>query len=154
MNNTTDAPTAHHYKKASVAHFGPLQNWSATRIPLAQTEKVYPGKTWVKDIMKLTGAELSLSSLPAGASVPYEHKHEQNEELYIFLSGEGQMKVDDAIIEVKEGSLVRVDPSAVRCWRNTGTADLVHIVLQTKADSLEQWTSVDGTITHHEPNWE
>ncbi|HAV12806.1 MAG TPA: cupin domain-containing protein [Opitutae bacterium] len=154
MTTEIEIPTAKNYPNASVAHFGPLEKWKETRVPLKQTGDVYPGKTWIKDLLGLTGLELSLSSMPAGASVPYEHIHDQNEELYLFLSGKGQMKLDNKIIDVEAGSVVRVDPAAVRCWRNTGTADLVHIVIQAKAGSLMQWTAEDGTITSQEPNWE
>lgn len=141
------------YTNGSVAHFGALENWSQARIPLPQTGDVYPGKVWIKDILGLTGTEVSISSMPAGSSVPYDHIHDQNEELYVFLSGEGQMKLDDEIIDVSAGSVVRVDPQGVRCWRNTGTTDLVHLVIQAKAGSLEQWTAVDGTKTSQSPNW-
>lgn len=154
MTTTTEQPTAQNFGNASVAHFGPLDNWKEINSVLSQTGNEYKGKAWLKDLLSLTGSELSLSSIPAGGSVPFEHTHDQNEELYIFLSGEGQMKVDSDIIDVAAGSVVRVDPAGVRCWRNTGSTDLVHIVIQSKAGSLEQWTAVDGTITSMEPNWD
>ena len=138
---------------AAVAHFGPLEKWRDARIPLPQTGDVYPGKAWIKEILGLTGTEVSLSSIPAGESVPHDHTHEENEELYIFISGEGQMKLDGELIDVSAGSVVRVDPAAVRCWRNTGTTDLEHIVIQSKAGSLNQWTAEDGTITSRAPKW-
>lgn len=63
------------------------------------------------------------------------------------------MKLDGEIIDVAAGSVVRVDPAAVRCWRNTGTTDFVHIVIQSKSGSLEQWTAVDGNMHEGEPEW-
>ena len=85
--------------------------------------------------------------------MPFLHTHEQNEELYIFLAGEGEMLLDGEKVDVSAGSVVRVDPQAVRCWRNTGTTDLVHIVIQSKAGSLEQWTAVDGAMLEEQPDW-
>ncbi|MGJ8654180.1 MAG: cupin domain-containing protein [Opitutaceae bacterium] len=151
---TLDNSIIQNFPNASVGHFGSLENWSTTRVPLSQTGDVFPGKLWIKDLLGLTGTEVSLSSIPAGGSVPYDHTHDQNEELYIFLTGEGQMKLDGEIIDVKAGSVVRVDPVAVRCWRNTGETDLVHIVIQSKAGSLAQWTAGDGMITSNEPIWD
>ena len=34
------------------------------------------------DTLGLTGAEISINVLPAGASVPFVHAHRQNEEIY------------------------------------------------------------------------
>lgn len=35
--------------------------------------------------LELTGSEVSINELPAGASVPFVHVHKRNEELYIIL---------------------------------------------------------------------
>lgn len=153
MTTATEQTQATNYKNASAVHLGALEDWKGFQGTVAESENVYSGKLWLKDLLQLTGLELSLSSIPAGGSVPFEHIHDQNEEIYLFLSGEGQMQVDDQIIEVGAGSVVRVDPAGVRCWRNTGTVDLVHVVIQAKAGSLEQWTAVDGTITSTSPCW-
>ena len=40
------------------------------------------GRTELHDALSLTGAEISVNSLPAGASVPFVHVHRQNEEIY------------------------------------------------------------------------
>ena len=37
------------------------------------------------DLLGLTGAEISINTLPAGASVPFVHSHKQNEEIYAVL---------------------------------------------------------------------
>lgn len=37
--------------------------------------------------LSLTGAEISLNELPAGANVPFVHSHKENEEIYGILSG-------------------------------------------------------------------
>ena len=41
------------------------------------------------DSLALTGAEVSINHLPAGAGVPFVHSHKQNEEIYGILSGKG-----------------------------------------------------------------
>ena len=40
-------------------------------------------RTELHDKLSLTGAEVSINSLPAGASVPFIHSHKNNEEIYI-----------------------------------------------------------------------
>ena len=41
------------------------------------------------DSLALTGAEVSINHLPAGAGVPFVHSQKQNEEIYGILSGKG-----------------------------------------------------------------
>nr|WP_270515044.1 cupin domain-containing protein [Coprococcus catus] len=54
--------------------------------------------------LSLTGAEISLNELPAGANVPFVHSHKENEEIYGILSGNGKAIIDGCI-QVKENSL-------------------------------------------------
>ena len=39
-------------------------------------------RTELHDKLSLTGAEISVNSLPAGAGVPFVHSHKNNEEIY------------------------------------------------------------------------
>ena len=41
-------------------------------------------RTELHDSLSLTGAEISVNNLPAGAGVPFVHSHKKNEEIYIF----------------------------------------------------------------------
>ena len=52
------------------------------------------GKAFLHDLLGLTSCEISVSSLPAGVKLPFNHKHKQNEEIYIFLKGAGTMTLD------------------------------------------------------------
>ena len=52
------------------------------------------GKAFLHDLLDLTSCEISVSSMPAGIKLPFNHKHIQNEEIYIFLKGEGTMTLD------------------------------------------------------------
>ena len=42
------------------------------------------------DKLGLTGAEVSVNRLPAGAGVPFVHSHRRNEEIYGILAGAGR----------------------------------------------------------------
>lgn len=45
------------------------------------------------------------------------HSHAKVEELYVFLTGRGQMALDDDIVDVGPGSAVRVGQGVWRIWR-------------------------------------
>ena len=44
------------------------------------------------DLLSLTGAEVSVNHLPAGAGVPFVHAHKQNEEIYGILEGKASRR--------------------------------------------------------------
>ncbi len=111
------------------------------------------GKLFLRDILGLTGMQVSLNRLPAGRTVPFLHQHKQNEELYIFIKGSGQMQIDGEVVEVKEGTAVRISPDGQRCWRNNSTEDLYYIVIQAKDGSLQQDTFDDGMASDQPPVW-
>ena len=46
------------------------------------------------DKLGLTGAEVSVNRLPAGAGVPFVHSHRRNEEIYGILAGAGRAIID------------------------------------------------------------
>ena len=48
------------------------------------------GRTELHDSLGLTGAEVSINHLSAGAGVPFVHAHRKNEEIYGVLAGEGR----------------------------------------------------------------
>ncbi len=46
--------------------------------------------------------------------MPFGHKHEEAEEVYIVIAGSGRVKLDDEIIEVVELDAIRVSPEVTR----------------------------------------
>jgi mannose-6-phosphate isomerase-like protein (cupin superfamily) len=104
----------------------------------------YPGKLFLKKKLGLTALEVSLNKLAPGGAIPFYHKHQTNEELYVFIGGEGQFQVDGEIIDVCEGTVIRVAPEGERAWRNNSTEDLYFVVIQAKAGSFEGETISDG----------
>lgn len=112
-----------------------------------------PGKVFLGKLLGLTGMEVSFGSLPPGASIPFLHAHKQNEELYVVVSGTGEMQVDGKVIPLRPGSAVRIAPAGMRCWRATGTEPMAYLVVQAKAGSLEQATGSDGIVPDRPVNW-
>jgi mannose-6-phosphate isomerase-like protein (cupin superfamily) len=111
------------------------------------------GRVTLKDELALTGSEISVNELPAGASVPFVHSHKRNEEVYIILKGKGQFYIDGEEFEVEEGSVIRVDPAAARCLRADGQMPIRYACIQTEANSLVQFTRDDGVILEVKPSW-
>jgi mannose-6-phosphate isomerase-like protein (cupin superfamily) len=52
--------------------------------------------------------------LEPGFRMPFGHKHEQQEEVYVVVRGSGRVKVDDEIVDVSEWDAIRFDPDAMR----------------------------------------
>jgi uncharacterized cupin superfamily protein len=113
----------------------------------------FPGKVFLKEALGLTGMEVSFGKMPPGSQVPYSHKHTENEELYLFIKGQGEMFVDGEVIPVREGSAVRVGCEGARCWRNNSTEDLYYIVVQAKEGTLGLATLEDGKIVDRKLQW-
>ena len=86
-------------------------------------------------------------------SVPFVHSHKQNEELYIILEGDGELFIDGEVLKVSKGDVLRIDPEGKRCFR-AGKSGIKMIWIQSKKDSLEQYTMSDGVmVTDVKPNW-
>ena len=62
----------------------------------------------------LTGAEVSINQLPAGAGVPFVHAHRNNEEIYGIIAGKGKAVIDGKEIALTAGDWLKVAPAAKR----------------------------------------
>ena len=60
---------------------------------------------------------MTANAYEPGEEAGYWHTHSEIEELYIFLEGSGQMGLDEDIIDVTAGSVVRVGQGVRRTWR-------------------------------------
>ena len=104
------------------------------------------GKVFLHDLLDLTGCEISVNTTGKDFKVQFNHKHKQNEEVYIILKGEGKMIIDGQDIIVKEGSVIKVAPQASRTIENTSDNEFQFICIQAKANSLEQYGFGDGEL--------
>ena len=75
-----------------------MKNYQKVNVPAGEA------RVELHDSLNLTGAEVSISNLPAGAGVPFVHSHKQNEEIYAVLSGRGTMVVDGETVELQAGT--------------------------------------------------
>lgn len=98
------------------------------------------------DALKLTGAEISVNALPAGASVPFVHSHKQNEEIYAILEGKGYAVIDGEKIALNAGDFVRISPAAKRQFFACDAAAIKYLCIQVKENSLEGYTMTDAVV--------
>jgi quercetin dioxygenase-like cupin family protein len=75
------------------------------------------------------GAErigLAYYKLNPGQRLGFGHRHGEDEEVYLVLSGSGRFKVDDEVFEIGSHDLVFVPPQAMRSWEcDDGGMELV-----------------------------
>ena len=57
------------------------------------------------------------------------HKHEGQEEVYMFMKGSGKMELDDKVIEVNEGDLILIEDGVFHRVHNTGSSDLYMVCI-------------------------
>jgi mannose-6-phosphate isomerase-like protein (cupin superfamily) len=51
-----------------------------------------------------------------GARMPFGHRHREQEEVYVVVSGSGRAKLDDELIELAQWDVLRVAPAVVRSF--------------------------------------
>jgi mannose-6-phosphate isomerase-like protein (cupin superfamily) len=70
-----------------------------------------------------------------GGKGSYGHRHKTQEEIYFVASGTLQFKLEDEVVDVPEGTVVRVPPETARSVWNEGPDDAVLIMISTKIDN-------------------
>ncbi|AFY60896.1 cupin domain-containing protein [Synechococcus sp. PCC 6312] len=151
---TTKQPQAKTGENFAMADFGGFQQLRQYVFEPAEVPVSVEGKIFLKQVLDLTSAEISLNNLPPNKSIPFYHTHRVNEEIYIFVQGEGEFQVDQVMFGVREGTIIRVDPAGERCIRNiSDTQDLCYIVIQSQHNSYLFHTIQDGTALKKRVSW-
>ncbi|MGE5650895.1 MAG: cupin domain-containing protein [Bacillota bacterium] len=146
-----DVVTGRNFSSAQVGALSDLDRYQFFH-PLGKG-RGFPGKLFLKEALGMNGMEVSLNKLPAGQGVPFYHQHRTHEELYIFLRGRGQFQVDGQVLDVCEGTVIRIAPDGVRTWRNHSEEDLYYIVVQARAGSMEASAIDDGVACPEKVSW-
>ena len=94
----------------------------------------------------LTGAEVSINQLPAGAGVPFVHAHRNNEEIYGIIAGKGKAVIDGKEIALTAGDWLKVAPAAKRQFSAAADEGITYICIQVKEHSLGGFTAEDAVI--------
>ena len=92
---------------------------------------------------------MTANAYEPGEEAGYWHTHSEIEELYVFLEGSGQMGLDDDIVDVTAGSVVRVGQGVWRTWRALPESDgqLRWLCIRAGASELTNYPQ-DATRDH------
>ncbi len=71
---------------------------------------------FAKDALDAENTGVSHLRLKPGQRVPFGHRHEEAEEVYVVIGGAGRLKLDDEIIEVERLDAIRVSPEVIRAF--------------------------------------
>ena len=147
----TDKMTKQNGANYSAVNVGKFEELDQYQLKHPRMDRTVKGKVFLREQLGLTAMQISYGKMGPGRSVPFYHQHKENEELYLFIKGTGQMQIDGDVVDVTEGSAVRIATSGTRTLRNTSsTEDLCYIVLQAKENSLHQDT-FDDSIPIEQP---
>ena len=134
-------------------HAGPKNEWMQFRLDPPEVPRPIRGKQFLRDLLGSNGLEISLNSAAPGKSMPFLHRHRENDEIFIVIGGRGQFLVDGECIDVQEGSFLRLTPAAARAWRNNSDAPFYFLCIQYRADSAVQSGTADGQGVEGCPVW-
>jgi mannose-6-phosphate isomerase-like protein (cupin superfamily) len=99
-----------------IAQIGALDEWRS-HFGGFDTARSRGGRRIVDHELTMQYIGMSANALEPGEEAGYWHTHTRIEELYVFLDGRGQMGLDDDVVEVGPGSVVRVGQDVWRTWR-------------------------------------
>jgi uncharacterized cupin superfamily protein len=139
-----------HYTAVDLGKLNDLGSYSLIH---AVSKKLIEGKVFLKDVTNATGTEISFNALPPHSEQPYFHTHRKNEESYLILSGYGFFQIDEDCFKIKEGSVIRISPQGKRGICNSSDDVMIYLVIQSKENSLEEYTTTDGERFSVEPKW-
>ncbi len=140
-------------KNYTAVNVGKLEDIASYSLIHPKLKTEIKGKVFLKDSTLSTGTELSFTSILAKSEIGYFHIHNKVEETYVILRGSGLFQVDNECFPVKEGSVIRVAPRGVRSIRNTSNENMIYICIQSKENSLEEYTAEDGTRIDYKAAW-
>ena len=133
---------------------GPLSELGQYKFKHPALPRETDGKVFLNHMLGMTSSEISINKLPPQTSMPFYHTHRLNEEIYLFLKGEGEFQIDDKVLPIREGTVIRVSQEGERCWRNTSkTEDLHYVVVQARAGTYEGHTVADGVGVQKRVSW-
>ena len=69
---------------------------------------------FAKDDLDAERTGITHLKLNPGTRMPFGHKHDEAEEIYVVIAGSGLMKMGDEIVEIVELDAVRISPEVAR----------------------------------------
>jgi mannose-6-phosphate isomerase-like protein (cupin superfamily) len=93
---------------------------------LAEFSLIDRGDANVRNLIETKQMVAGLTELKVGAMHPLK-THSQEDEVYLFFSGKGQVTLGDENIEVKADTVVYIPHGVPHAVRNSGEAPLVYL---------------------------
>src|SRR5437667_2185375 len=81
-------------------HAGSMEGWAQFRLEPPDVPLPARGKLFLRKFLGSAGLEMSLNVVPPGKGMPFLHRHQHNEEVYVVVGGRGQFLVDGECIDV------------------------------------------------------
>jgi mannose-6-phosphate isomerase-like protein (cupin superfamily) len=95
----------------------------------------YPGQMkMLADPLDTEQVAFTYRTMPqhSGGKGSYGHRHKSQEEVYFVVSGELQFKLDDEVIDVPAGGVVRIAPGTVRSVWNERPEEAELVIVSTR----------------------
>jgi quercetin dioxygenase-like cupin family protein len=70
---------------------------------------------FAREDLEAEQAGLAHIKVKPGKRMPFGHKHDEAEEIYVVIAGSGRIKLDDEIVDVVELDAIRIAPEVGRC---------------------------------------
>jgi quercetin dioxygenase-like cupin family protein len=94
-----------------------------THMNLSEVKDAAPGfgadefqeARFAREDLEAEQAGLAHIKVKPGKRMPFGHKHDEAEEIYVVIAGSGRIKLDDEVIEVVELDAIRISPEVARC---------------------------------------
>jgi mannose-6-phosphate isomerase-like protein (cupin superfamily) len=71
---------------------------------------------FARDPMGLQGGGLSVQRYAPNFRAPIAHRHRDQEEVYVVVSGGGRVKIEDEVRELRQWDALRVPPQTARAF--------------------------------------
>ena len=103
-----------------------MTDYNKTNLPL---DTLPEWLTWLKEPLELRGIGMTTFNLPAGKGYTFMHSHEEQEEVYIVLTGKGVIQLEDEAVEMSAGDFVRVSPPVRRAIKADSDSSMAGIIV-------------------------
>ena len=100
----------------SITNIGPMNSWRDHFGGFVEATNKQ-GRRVIDHELETEIIGFTATAYEPGEETGYWHSHSELEEVYIFLEGEGQMGLDDDVVDVSAGAVIHVPTGVMRTWR-------------------------------------
>ena len=69
---------------------------------------------FAREDLEAEQAGLAHIKVKPGKRMPFAHKHEEAEEIYVVIAGSGRIKLDDEVHDLRQWDILRIGPGVMR----------------------------------------